>query len=177
MLQRLNNKKIKNGFTLLEVMAAVFVVTVGLIGIFIVIQNLSTYTAYAKDRLVASYLAQEGMEIIRNIRDTNWLERSTTPDNPWDEGLLTGCLNNCEVDYTTPTVPDPIILSYEDRNLKIDPNNGFYKYDCSGCPESKFTRKITITPDGTDALTVKVSVSWPKGKAEVLEKLYNWQEE
>jgi len=177
----LNNKTSKRAFTLLEVMTAVFVATVGLIGVFIVIQNLSTYTSSSKDRLVASYLAQEGMEIIRNIRDTNWLE---PPTNYWDEGLnyprdCTCCYSGCEVDYTAPTVLDPA-LSYSNQYLKID-SNGFYSY--SPGTDTKFKRKITITAPATlecpldNCLLVKVSVTWLGGKVEALENLYNWQEE
>ena len=183
MFNYLNSKENKGGFTLLEVMTAVFVVTVGLIGVFIVIQNLSTYTAYSKDRLVASYLAQEGMEIIRNIRDTNWLEPEIEPENPnpWDEdiwdGGLSACSSGCEVDYTTSTFLN-LDLSYSNQYLKID-SNGFYSYNPG--TETKFKRKIIISAPGTsdcpvnNCLLVKVSVSWSKGKVETLGKLYNWQ--
>jgi len=37
-------------------------------------------------RITASYLAQEGIEIVKNIRDTNCLERASS----WNYGLANG---------------------------------------------------------------------------------------
>ena len=171
------------GFTLLEVMMAVFVVTVGIIGIFTVIQNLSIQSSYSSNRLIAIYLAQEGMEIIRNVRDTNWLEQQSNPENPWEEGL-TGCSVGCEVDYLCTTVEDPSITNpnghlclalYSGSLLKIDVN-GFYNY--SSGTDTKFKRKITITEESTDNLKVEVLVNWQeRGKNyefKIMEKLYKW---
>lgn len=167
----LNIKMKKKGFTLLEVIIAIFIITVGVVGtISLIVQTLSG-TAIASQRLIAAYLAQEGIEIIRNIRDTNWLEGG---DNPWNEGL-TGCSNGCIADYKTPTQLDPPLPAYNGQYLNID-TNGFYSY-FGGTP-TKFQRKITISSE-TDVLTVKVSVIWrEKGKTHSIsleEKLYNWR--
>jgi len=190
---KISNLKDKTGFTLLETIIAVFVVTVGLIGIFISIQNLNKYISEVSDKLIASYLAQEGLEIIRNIRDTNWIESENpeNPDNSWDEGLSTNCINGCEVDYFCTTVEDPNSINPQDHNclksydagqfLKID-SNGFYNYTEGS--NTKFKRKITITkesiPNTEDyALLIKAEIFRNyeiKPIVEVMEKLYNWKE-
>jgi hypothetical protein len=183
MLPNLNKKIIKNSFTLLETIIAVFVVIVGIIGIFTIIQNLNTQSSYSSNRLIAIYLAQEGMEIIRNIRDTNWLEQQNDPENTWDEGLI-GCSTGCEADFFCTTVEDPNINNpsghhclalYSGSLLKIDVNS-FYNYFLGS--DTKFKRKITITTEGTDTLKVEVLVSWQeRGKNyefKTIEKLYNW---
>jgi len=161
------------GFTLVELILAIFVITVGLIGVYGVYSRIIFYTAVSISRLTASYLAQEGIEIVRNIRDTNWLEETS-----WNEELDAG---NWEADYEDDSLrhcSSP--CDYNNlRFLYIDGN--FYKYSSSGT-QTKFKRKITIEP-GTDSagkeiLEVKVDVLWDeKGKSyevAVQENLYDW---
>lgn len=62
------------GFTILEMLLALSVLSVGIMAAFTLsISNLQT----AKNnyqRILAVNLAREGIEIVRNIRDTNWLK-------------------------------------------------------------------------------------------------------
>lgn len=174
----LNVKMTKRGFTLLEVTVAIFVVTVGLVGIFTAIQNLSISASSSSNRLIAIYLAQEGIEIVKNIRDTNWLEQRFVTPASWNEGL-TDCSGGCEIDYNNfnnPTAEDPVFQLYRGRFLKINPTNGFYNYT-SGI-DTPFKRKITITATDPDTLTVRVEVFWQERgrnyQVSVVEKMYNW---
>lgn len=169
--------KMKGGFTLLEVIIAVFLITVGITGAFFVINKTISLMAVHPSKLVAAYLAQEGMEIVRNIRDTNWVEAAI---GGWDEDLPEG---SWEADYRT----QALIVAYGAHFLKID-GNGFYHYNFfNGPEETKFQRRITISdkvdltdpPDGiSDKMTVKVEIFWTeKGKSEsvaVEENLYDW---
>lgn len=173
-LQMTSESTNKNkGFTLLEIIVAIFVLLVGVLGAYSVTQQIISYTHSAANRLTAAYLAKEGIEIVRNIRDTNWLEGSS---NPWDEDL-TGCGGECGADYLTPTNLDPDLNYYDpDEFLKI--TNGFYKYSDTGTT-TNFKRKITITGGGIEPLEVTVKVTWQekdetKGPIKVMENLYNW---
>lgn len=155
------------GFTIIEVLIAVAVITIGILGILGVIYQTTSYIALSSSRLVAIYLAQEGMEIARNIRDTNWLN-----NRPWDQGLSAG---DWEAAYN-----DLVLTSSQGRKLKT--NGGFYNYN-SG-QDTKFTRKITISDPGPAlcggviCLSVKSEVSWQyfgkSQKAETEGYLYNW---
>lgn len=167
---RYSNVKMKNkGFTLLEVIIAIFLVLVGITGTFALITKTMGVMAVSSSRLIAAYLSQEGIEVIRNIRDTNWIEGALT----WDDGLLCGAPPcDWEADYQAQTLND----EYDGDYLNID-GNGFYSYS-TGIP-TKFKRKITIAPDGSDILKVTVMVEW-KEKGEtyihtVQENLYNWK--
>jgi len=167
MTKCLNAKMNKCGFTLVEVLTAIFVILVGIVGALAVIQQTITYTALSSSRLVASYLAQEGIEIVRNIRDGNWLEEAA-----WDDGLGGG---DWEADYTTQELTD----TYDGDFLNID-SNGFYSYS-AGSP-TKFKRKITIVSDldGSDPrLRVSVLVEWQQvgknNQVTAQEYLYNWR--
>ena len=162
------------GFTLLEVMAAVFVITVGVIGALSALQRATSATFASSSRLEAIYLAQEGIEIVRNIRDTNWLKGDV-----WDSDLPISP-PDYRVDYRTMALPD---LGCGGIYLKID--EGFYK--CSPDPGlKKLQRRITLSDkvdldgDGEpDKMSVNVTVEWEERgedfQVRVQENLYNWK--
>lgn len=156
----------RKGFTLIELIIVIFVLAIGVLGVYSVYSQIISYTTISLSRLTASYLAQEGIEIVRNIRDTNWLEGAS---NPWDG--LTGCTppTGCQADYS-----DLALSSYIDVPLNIETSTGFFGYGV-GTP-TKFKRGITITPG--DTLEVSVTISWQeKGKPYDItaqENLYNW---
>jgi len=168
------NKNKKRGFSLIELIVAIFFVSVALPGI---LSAISKAMAEAEDstlRLRAIYLAQEGIEIVRNIRDTKWLNGATST------ALETA--GNYEADYESVSLascPFPCSAS-QLRFLKID-SDGFYQYSVGA--KTLFKRKITI--DKTDDLDgdtypdrerVTVEVSWTKRGAhsvKVQEYLYD----
>ncbi len=76
------DKKIKKGFTILEVILAIFILSMGIFSSYSLIEQTIAGASLNKDRLIAHYLAQEGIENIRNIRDTNWLQ-----GNDWKNGI------------------------------------------------------------------------------------------
>lgn len=174
-----------NGFTIIEVLIAIFVILVGLLGAFSVINQSLSASGIVSSRLVAAYLAQEGIEIIRNIRDTNWLQAGEPlKTSPWDNGLPDG---NWQVDYTTVTLLGTDEFEqcgdsgyncedYDGDFLKLN-DSGFYNYSL-GTP-TKFKRKITLAKEGEDVLKVSVLVEWElRQKSYQLsaqEKLYNWK--
>jgi len=115
------NKKLKiknkekeslTGFTILELIVAIFVMTVGVLGAYAVVQQIIVYNSISSSRLTAAYLAQEGIELVRNIRDTNWLD----PVNPlWDDGISNKTENNLLQKYTRKTA----VTSITSDSLKV----------------------------------------------------------
>jgi len=83
----------KKGFTILEVIISILVVTIGVLSVYTVTQQIVSYTYHSAFRLTAVYLGEEGIEIVRNIRDTNWLKGVA-----WNNGLGVGAW---EADYNT----------------------------------------------------------------------------
>jgi prepilin-type N-terminal cleavage/methylation domain-containing protein len=150
-------------FTLIEILIAITVMTLGVVGFHAAITRVASLTFSNSDRFIASRLAQEGIELVSNIRDTNWVEK-TSPN--WDDGLAN---NGYRVQYNKEE-----LLADSDTPLKID-SKGFYNYDNGD--DSKFKRKITITHINADKLKVKVRITWSgKGSPlEVEEHLYNWK--
>ncbi len=71
------------GFTIIELLVAISIFLGGILAIYAIVQQPLYYTSFFMSKFTAFYLAQEGIEETRNIRDSNWINRRT-----WDTGLL-----------------------------------------------------------------------------------------
>ena len=170
------------GFTLIELVISIFILSVGIIGVFNAFSIVTILTTDSTDRLTATYLAQEGMEIARNLRDTNWIQMDDYAAGEdvglvpsWSNGLTNVIENDsqrsCE-NTTTGCSADfqqaPVGSAQGQGSLYLD-SNGFYSTSVAGTL-TKFKRKIFITPiidvDGNaevkHILKVKTNVSWDK---------------
>ncbi|MCK4474140.1 type II secretion system protein [Candidatus Parcubacteria bacterium] len=162
------------GFTLLEVILAITILTIAVSGAFILIIQVISASAAVQSKLIAFELAQEGIEIVKNIRDTNWLEQTTIPGISWDDGLDAG---SWEADY----ISEDLSRSFGSGTYLYIDAHGFYSYFPSA-NQTKFKRKITISKEveQPERLKVSVEVFWDdKGKIHqhiiVQTYLYNWR--
>lgn len=177
------------GFTLIELIIAIFILAVAVIGVYNAFSLMVVLTSDISDRLVASYLVQEGMEIVRNVRDNNWMSSADNPDYSWLANL-TFCDNGCQADYTTgASSPNATSMSSWQGGaesggiyLNID-SGGFYSYHAGQA--TKFRRKITISAidEYTARVNVKVyfdekpnilNMTGTPGLIEAEEILYDW---
>ncbi len=158
----------KGGFSLMEVIIAIGVIVTTLITLIALISSVVSGLKPAKFKLTATSLAQEGLEIVRNIRDSNWLSYKRVPEN-WRDGLAAG-------DYRA-QYDELTLFSWADLPLKID-SNGFYQYNSGS--NTPFKRKITIGHIGDNQIKAVSEVTWQeKGKSYTIEaesRLYNWLE-
>jgi len=163
------SKKKPKAFTILEVMIAMLIVSLGLTAAIGLVISAFASSSFNTSKLIAAYLAQEGMEIVRNIRDSNWLTgndwRDNLTDGDWEADYQATSLNSC-----------PSLCNYNDLHfLKID-SNGFYNYNSGSV--TNFKRKITIGDGDDNSFLVIVEVFWEeRGKKYNLkaqEILYNW---
>jgi Tfp pilus assembly protein PilV len=77
--------KNKKGFTISEVVIAITVLTTVILATSqMAISSIKTADSSLK-RYSAMHIAEEGLEIVRVIRDSNWLQ-----NRPWQEGLKEG---------------------------------------------------------------------------------------
>jgi type II secretory pathway pseudopilin PulG len=149
-------------FTLLETIVAIFVLSTGILAISSLISYFISASSISRQRLVAAYLVQEGIEIVRNLRDNNLINLRN-----WNEGLNNG---DWQADY------DDFSLSpYTGAFLNLE-SSGFYGYGPG--IQTNFRRKINLQKSG-DILTIRVDVEWrERGRWHSLsatEKIYNWQ--
>jgi len=59
------------GFTLVETLVAISIFTASILGLISILASSISDTNYAKKKMIAAYLAQEGIEYVRNMRDTD----------------------------------------------------------------------------------------------------------
>jgi prepilin-type N-terminal cleavage/methylation domain-containing protein len=167
------------GFTLIEVLAAAFIVTMGAGATFALVSRVTSFTSNASLQLEASYLAQEGVEVVHNIRTANFLKIHKDVEGiDWKDGLVE-CNGGCEIDYddtvykATPFLPNEYGPS-QGRFLKL--NGGLYNYTTG--EDTVFQRAITITNPFADLLEVAVQVTWQERsrthEVRASTKLYNW---
>ena len=101
----MENKIKKNlGFTLLETLIALSVISVGVMAAFTLsTANLNTARANAH-RVLAANLAREGVEFVRNVRDSNWLKIEANFDCDTVTAGTQLCAWDEYLDQTTSTI-------------------------------------------------------------------------
>ena len=163
------------GFTMLELIITIAILSFGIIGVYSTLTSVSSLNSELSFRFTAANLAQEGMEIIRNMRDNNYIQGLN-----WSQRIGT-CQNGCEADYTTDTKVSgakPLTAYGQGNFLNID-DSGFYSYGAGAA--TKFKRKITVDEiqETDDILKIDVLVLWDyKEKSysfNTIGYLYDWK--
>jgi len=93
-----------SGFSLIEALVGLTILSVGLIGILALVSGSISNTLNARDKTVAIYLASEAIEIIKNKRDSNLLA-----EVQWDDGFGTECNGVSCIADSNATLGVPII--------------------------------------------------------------------
>lgn len=190
----------RQGQGLLETIVAIGVITTGLVSVIsLVISNLTTQRESAM-RYQAVNLAREGIELVRNTRDSNWLDSSK--ENAW-VGLAEA--GDVVVPVFNPTISGTVsFVSYSGGSESAIQQcaNGFYAQNSSNCTGvTPFERVLTLAfhscndifpaPDdtcgaafgesgvGDIALGVTSTVTWKdqgrQREVKLNETLYDWK--
>lgn len=180
-------KNVKNnkGFTLIETMFAVLILTSAIASMMSVVAN-SLFTArYARDETTVNYLLQEVVDFIRNDRDTTvFLDGSTgNTSTIWNNFYLkySNCTNEstgCYFDVFGDATPnmcsfDGCPYLYYNKNADTTP---FYESDNTGHPDwvqTNFRRKIVVklNPLNPNEINVIVTINWKNGGLDVSRSL------
>jgi len=166
-------RKTKTGFTLIEALVAITILTAAIVGPLAIVSQSLIDAQIAKDKLTATYLAQEGIELVRAHRDTGALEG----DSDWLSNV-DACRNTSGC-YIAPggTV---FACSGACPFITERQSDGLLAYDTGTEPDTPFVRKITIseTAPNVEAEVTSV-VTWSHGKntntVTIIERLLNWQ--
>ena len=80
-----NNTNI-SWFSIIEVLVGIFIFTLGLISIYLIMVSSLKLNDYNKNQIIASNLAREQIELMRNVRDSNYnalYAWNSLPDRSW----------------------------------------------------------------------------------------------
>ncbi len=149
---------------------------IAIAGPLVIANQALTSALYARDQSTASFLAQEEMEIVKNVRDNvfnnNYSQNTSSIFSP-----CIGSSNACDVESSNSYIISIITSNLVSSNyqcsspssnsclLYLDTNNK-YTHSNSGTTPTKFTRSFyLISPDPatTDDYQVIVNVSWKEG--------------
>ncbi len=167
----------KKGFTLLETLVALSVLTFAVVGPLTLAFYSIRSAGLSQNQLTAFYLAQEALEYVKNQRDNNilanppsaggWLDKISRCENP----------RGCTVDIpyndiqTCPAATGCLKLRYSG-------DTGFYHQNISFGAESLFTRIIKFVVVSSYEEKVSVTISWTERfgtKFFTLEEnIFNW---
>ncbi|HAR99643.1 MAG: hypothetical protein US57_C0010G0010 [Candidatus Moranbacteria bacterium GW2011_GWC2_37_73] len=136
--------KIKRGFSLVEVLISLLVLSIGISSVLFLMTANTKNSINAKNQIIASELAQEGIELVRNLKDNGeaTLDALNALGSPY---------NDKRIDYTSSALNMGVGT---DKRLYL--NGGFYTHtNGAGSVPTKFYRTIYLTVTGTKALSTR----------------------
>lgn len=185
-IYKINNKiKQESGFTLIETMVAVTVLSVALAALISLTSSNLFLSRYTKNEITANYLMQEVVDYIKNDRDTQVFKGGVVWSDFLNKYKDAGCFDNgCRIDVSKDQVfscertdegdfgdlPCNVFF-YDDEAT----NGGFFNYEKGNL--DKFKRMVKMTENG-DEVNIKIDIEWKNGnlpKSRSLESsLINW---
>lgn len=136
----INNKK---GFTIIETLVAVTILMISIAGPLTIAQKSLMAAIYAKDQVIASFLAQQKIEEIKNRRDTYFLVNGN--DIQFDNWIRSEQPDQCD-----PNKASCPIVTF---GTTIDDGK---------VEKFKITHSVAKTNPGIES-TITVTVSWQNG--------------
>jgi len=167
---RANKKK---GFSIIGVLVAVFVSSVGMAAVLDLVTGSFSGAQVAKMRLIASGLAQEGIEIIRDDRS------GSADEEGWDRwyNIISMSATDYKVEINKTDGSISIITPYVEEPVKFDPDTRLYQY--TDGEDTPFYRKIILKKINNDCVEVTAEVKWDfrgnEYKLFVRDNLWNWK--
>ena len=105
----------KSGETILEVLIAITILSSVLIATYSNLNQAFSTNINVRNRVIAMNIAQEGLEAVRNIRDTNWLKYSGDRRSSWLCLDVVGA-NTCNAGAAATITDAKYIVSFSPAN-------------------------------------------------------------
>lgn len=157
------------GFTLVEALIAIFIIGVALTGALSIITSQTIVGYFIQNSFIASGLAQEGIEVVRNIRDTDIFA-----GNPFGAlGSPPGpAVGTYRVEWNSAS-----LMALSGNPVLQKDADGMYGY-ANGGSDTIFRRSILVSYPNADEMRVIASVSWRERTGQkslsAEEHLFNW---
>ena len=171
------------GFTLIETLVALSIFSLSIVALIVAAgQGVSNFQTI-KARLTASYLAQEGVELVHNIRDTemetgNWASFVNPSSSP-----IANCIvpNPNSVGCTIDAIFNPSLINVSQCNPSSCPRLKYSEpigYNYTSPDTTIFERIISVELIGTNEAkvtsTVKYQIGGNTSQITMSEMLTNW---
>lgn len=161
----------KKGFTVLESIVAIAVVSLAIAGAFSAVRTGLSASSAAKEQTKAYYLAQEAIEILRNKRDSNGLNRFINGSSvSWRAGISEPgdqCAPGgiCRLDATAMEGAFAAYCGIDTGdNWNVCPplhqDGTTFVYNYSGSITTNYVREIKIENIGDDEMVVTIRIAW-----------------
>ena len=181
MIFNMKRLKTQSGFTLIETFVAVTILVMAIVGPLTMASQSASYASFARDQTVANFLAQDAIEYVRWIRDTNQLNYYASPTDSlltnasWlnGGGILGPCIGStCYFDSSwsdlwtnTNHLPQSCVSS-SCPPMRFDESSGLYNYTSGN--DSRYTRTVSITESNCSTgkpceAIASTTVSWMNG--------------
>lgn len=159
----MNNNKKETGQILIESLIAITIGVVALVSYLTYLSETIASNRIMNERSVATYIAIEGIEVIKGMLDANYVEGRS-----WNNNLGSGTAN-FEVQYNDTNSPSASLGSgagtFSQRPLRFNSNNGLYSY-ISGS-DTQYYRTVRLRWDesgapgsSNDSVKVESIVQW-----------------
>ncbi len=174
----------RRGQVLVEAIVALSVLTIGFLGILTILARSLGLNRVISDNYTGTYLAAEGIELIKSAIDYNIIARNAGAVLAWNQGICDTPTGAYEIDYRLAPLDlgaariGPATVA-STRKLRYDPNF-YYQYDNG--EETIFVRTVRVdctrNRDGNE-IAVNSIVSWvTRGGAEfsvdLEDHFFNW---
>ena len=163
------------GFSIIESLVAILIFSIALVPLFYVATSSLNVATNIKNNLIATNLVQEGLEVIRSIRDASWYQgdpafNTDLPNGTW------------RVEWNSTA----LISLGSNPPIKID-SDGIYNYSTG---TDTFFRRTVVIAEVNPGIELRIvsEVSWPDRNGVTMSgcpagtrcinaesHLYNWQ--
>ncbi|MFA5229894.1 MAG: prepilin-type N-terminal cleavage/methylation domain-containing protein [Candidatus Paceibacterota bacterium] len=121
-------------FSLIESLVAISILMLGILSAFILVIRTLANTPHIQSRLIAANLAQEGVELVRQIRDSNFMNS----ENNFRDNLANG---EYQID-----IENRVLAGFDQNDfLKFDDSKKKYVYSTGNNSPYFFKRKILLS--------------------------------
>lgn len=162
-------RKLLTGFTLVETLVAVSILSISILAGFTAVQGSLRNSSLTKDQITAFFLAQEGVEYVKNIRDENALYNLANPGSPrnWLYGLTESgnpCFfgNVCRIDSYAKQAVFCGTADGDCPNLNQSISGstiGLFAYT-AGWSTSRFKRELKFQSITANEVYLNVRITW-----------------
>ena len=163
------------GFSLVETLVAITLLLLIMVGPLAITSRTSSSATFASEQVVASFLAQEGLEIVQKARDDTVLSSTFlggTQATAWTNfvSAYSSCVSSdgcrIELDSAGAVVAPQSCSTIANCLLYLNTASGarsMYTHSSAGLTATPYTRVIKITSVNSNEVKVESIVTWRTG--------------